>query len=146
MEFSARSRSYRRASGSEEISLLVVEDDDLIRKSLLDWLASVFSDWGLVGTSSREAVRLPTEVAPEVIVVDIALSGEDGPRMVRRIAETFPRAHVVTLTMGAEAEARGALLSAGASACLPIWKLHEELEPIMRELLAGLDPVECGKR
>ena len=146
MEFSARSRSYRRASGSDAISLLVVEDDDLIRKSLLDWLASVFSDWRLVGTSSAEAIRLPAEEAPEVIVVDIALSGDDGPGMVRRIAKTFPEAHMVALTMGGDVEARGPVLSAGASACLPIWKLHEELEPIMRELLTGLDPVECGRR
>jgi DNA-binding NarL/FixJ family response regulator len=147
MTLSTRSPSYRRASEGdpERISLLVVDDDELIRESLLDWLASVLSDWDMVGTSSCDALRLPAEESPEVIVVDTALSSRDGTRVVRRIAKRFPQAHIVALTMGGDVEGWDAVLSAGASACLPLWKLHERLVPTMRDLLADRHQARWGR-
>ena len=118
-----------------DISLLLIEDDDLIRDSLLDWLDTVLLDSRVVGVSFEEVHRLFCTETPQVIVADIALSGGDGIEAIRSLHSAFPDAQIVALAVGGDLQAQRAIAAAGADACLPIWEVHEELEPTMRRLL-----------
>ncbi len=123
-----------RCDDMEGLSLLLVEDDDLIRESLLDWMASVFFSSDLVGVPSDAVTSLSRSPAPEVIVVDVALSDSGGVEMVRSLHHVFPAAQIVALVVGSERQSCDAIRSAGARVCLPIWKVHEALMPIVRRL------------
>ncbi len=119
----------------EDLSLLLVEDDDLIRDSLLDWLASVFLDLHLVGASSQEATASAAVESPQIILADIALSGDDGLDIVHALSNAFAEAQIVALVRGGRSQPRDAVVAAGANACLLIWEMHEELVPTVRRLL-----------
>jgi DNA-binding NarL/FixJ family response regulator len=121
----------------EGLSLLLVEDDDLIRESLLDWLASVLLGSELVGVPSDAVSSLSRSQAPEVIVVDVALPASGGVEMVRSLHHVFPAAQIVALVVGGEHQHYDAIRSAGARACLPIWKVHEALVPVVQRLWDG---------
>jgi DNA-binding NarL/FixJ family response regulator len=131
----AESRPSTQSSKLEGLALLLVEDDDLIRESLLDWLASVFLDSHLVGASSREVTASDAVESPQVIVADIALSGDDGLDTVRALSRAFEEARVVALVRGGHGQPCDAVVAAGADACLLIWEMHEQLVPTVRRLL-----------
>jgi DNA-binding NarL/FixJ family response regulator len=146
MYSSLQGGSHRWCVDLEELSLLVVEDDQLIRESLLDWLDSVLPQWDLLGISSGEMVELAHGESPHTIVVDLTSPNGDRVDLVRRVTRQFPQADVVALTMRGDYATRRAVLKAGASASLPIWKLSEKLELVLRRLLEDMpqDRVEQG--
>jgi len=117
------------------LSVLLIEEDDLIRESLLDWLASVLVDARLVGGSIDEVEALAEDERPAVIVVDIALIGRDGIEVVADLHRAFPEAKIVALSMAEDQERREAVLAAGAAACLPAWEVSGKLEATLDELL-----------
>ena len=121
----------------EGLSVLLIEEDDLIRESLLDWLASVLLDARLVGRTFAEAEALAAREQPAVIVVDIALIGRDGIDVVAELHRAFPDSKIVALSIGDDASRREAVLAAGAAACLPAWEVRDELESTLRELLGA---------
>ena len=135
-EASERSDDARhdRRDGVKGLSLLLVEDDEVIRESFLDWLASVLLDSDIVGVSSDAVSSLRPARLPQVIVVDVALPGDGGIDIVRSLHHVFPAAQIVALVVGGERQPCEAIKSAGAEACLPIWKVHEGLVPIVRRL------------
>jgi len=127
-----------RPSGGEDpegISVLLIEQDDLIRQSLMDWLASVLAEARLVGLTFEEAERRADHEEPAVIVVDIALIGRDGIDVVADLHKAFPDAQIVALSMGEDKERHGAVLAAGAAACLPAWQVRDKLEATLYRLL-----------
>jgi DNA-binding NarL/FixJ family response regulator len=146
MNPSTKAGSRRAEKEQERLSLLVVEDDRLIRESLLDWLSTVLPDWKLVGTRSRALMGQAPAGGPDAIVVDLALSNGIGLDLVRKLNRIFPHAHVVALTIDGDYGTRDAILEAGASAFLPIWKLSEELEPVLRGLMEDRDRGRVDRR
>jgi CheY-like chemotaxis protein len=136
----SRSESLTRgASGSgpddlEGLSVLLIEDDDLIRESLKDWLASVLVEASIVGRPFEGAGLPSSQEEPAVIVVDIALSGRDGIDVVADLHAAFPKAQIVALSIGEDQEA---VLAAGAAACLPAWEVRDKLESTLYELLGA---------
>jgi CheY-like chemotaxis protein len=71
-----------------------------------------------------------------VILVDVAPPKEDGLEIVRKLNAAAPGAEIVALTMDEGTAHRQALLSAGASGSLSIWRVREVLVPTLDELLA----------
>lgn len=127
-----------RQSGEEDLeglAVLLIEEDDLIRESLLDWLASVLVDARIVGRTLRDVEPAALRDRPAVVVVDIALIGGDGIDVVAGLHQTFPEAKIVALSMVDDEERCEAVLAAGAAACLPAWEVREKLESTLYELL-----------
>jgi DNA-binding NarL/FixJ family response regulator len=93
----------------------VVDDHDLFRTGLASLLSSQ-PDIELVGQASggRKAVRLASELRPDVILMDLRMPDLEGPEATRVILERAPEIRVVALTAVAEDAAVSAALEAGA--------------------------------
>ena len=65
-----------------------------------------------------EAVKAASELAPDVIVMDVMMPNKDGVDACREIMETLPGTRVVMLTASTEADAVIEAVSAGATGYL----------------------------
>jgi two-component system, response regulator RegA len=84
-------------SGEEAPSFLVVDDDD----RLADRLGVALLERGhpvRVAYDGARAVALAREEAPDRVVLDLRMPGEDGLSVLRQLLEVAPRARVVLLT------------------------------------------------
>lgn len=123
------------------MSILVVETDDIIRKSLREWLEGVVPGWRISEAGCKEeAIALAQGEWPKMILVDIADPNQDGVETVREIKAAAPWAAVVALAMHDHKAYRDDLISAGASASLLIWKIRAELLPTLNKLFGGEKP------
>jgi CheY-like chemotaxis protein len=129
-----------------EASILLVEEDGAIRQSVWHWLEKMLPDCRVItAASDDEAETLAGAEALDVILVDVAPPKEDGAQTVRRLRSAAPDVAIVALTME-EGAARGeTLLSAGASASVAIWRMREELLPILHQLLPERRREAAGK-
>ena len=65
-----------------------------------------------------EAVKAASELAPDVIVMNVMMPNKDGVDACREIMETLPGTRVVMLTASTEADAVIEAVSAGATGYL----------------------------
>jgi DNA-binding NarL/FixJ family response regulator len=94
------------------IRVLVVDDHDMFRNGLAQLLTDEGMDVVAQASGGRAGVRLATELAPDVVLMDLSMPGLSGVDATREIAAADPRARVLVLT-GSEDEASmlGALLA-----------------------------------
>lgn len=123
----------------ERTTILVIEDDDLVRFSITAYLED--SGFALQeARDGREGVELASQGQADLVITDLRMPGMDGLEVVARIHERFPALPVIVMT-GAGDEASVAEAKAkGAQACLfkPLVKM-ELLVQTIRSLLEG-----CG--
>ncbi len=102
-------------SSASSIRVMIVDDHAMIRRGLTTFLRA-FPDLKLAGEadSGEAAVRLCTELRPDVILMDMALPNMDGPTAIRLIRQRYPRAHVIALTSFKEVDLIRSALAAGA--------------------------------
>ncbi|MFJ2666957.1 response regulator [Nocardia fluminea] len=98
------------------ITVLLVDDQRLVRAGLR-MLIEDTTDLAVVGEAADgvEAVRLFTELAPDLVVMDLRMPGLDGVTATRQILATAPRAKVLVLTTFDDDEHLFPALSAGAA-------------------------------
>ncbi len=108
----------------ESISVLVVDDHDVVRRGLLAFLGSE-PDIEVVGEAGGGAQALDLlemmeseNRLPDVIVMDLQMAPIDGIESTRRIRALYSDIEVVALTSFAEEERVHAALEAGASGYL----------------------------
>ena len=120
------------------IRVLVVDDHTMVRQGLATFL-KVYDDLQLVGEAAdgESAIKICTEVLPDVILMDMALPGMDGPTTTRTIREKFPKTHVLALTSFKEGPLIQRTLEAGAIGYLLKDLSAEELAQAIRDAHAG---------
>lgn len=119
-------------------SILLLQVDDTIRRSLRDWLQRAIPGWSVTGAGSlEEAIAAAEAQWPSMIVADIAHPEMDGVETVRHLKNAAPWASVVALVMQDEDDYSDCLASAGASACLLIWDIRAQLVPTLKGLVTG---------
>ena len=117
-------------------TILIVEDHDVVRKSLREWLGAVFPNFDLVeAASGEEAVAVARERPLRAVVMDIGLPQMSGIEATRQIKEAAPSAQVVILTIYEDTAYRADAAAAGASAYVPKRKMRAELVPTLTALL-----------
>ena len=121
-----------------KIKILVVDDHAVMRdgiRALLD----LHDDIEIVGEAceGKEAVKKAQELAPDVIVMDIAMPGMDGLEATRRVVKRNPRVKVLVLTQYDNREYVLSSIKAGAAGFLPKRALGAELVSAIRAVRKG---------
>ncbi|MHA6523464.1 response regulator [Tessaracoccus sp. G1721] len=94
--------------------VLVVDDHPLYREGLVGLLGTT-DDLSVVGQAADgiEAVRLASELSPDVVVMDVTMPGLDGIEATRQIVAAAPDVRVLILSMLDDASVADAV-AAGA--------------------------------
>lgn len=85
-----------------DIKIMLVEDHEIVRQGLRALLEAE-SGMQVIGETGDglEAVRLVTQLQPDVLVLDLSLPGLHGLEVVRAVRKQAPQARVVILSMHA---------------------------------------------
>lgn len=120
--------------------VLLVDDHALVRagiRALLETLPQV----EVVGETGDglAAVQLATELAPDVILLDVTLPGLNGLEVAMRVARLGTGTRVLMLSMHASPEYAARAFAAGAAGYL-------NKDSAFDELSAALDAIRAGRR
>jgi DNA-binding NarL/FixJ family response regulator len=97
------------------IRVLLVDDHELVREGLRSILERE-SDVEVVGeaSSGRAAVALARTLAPDVVVMDVAMKDSNGIEATRQLRSAWPDLKVIALSSHADSRYVNAMLDAGA--------------------------------
>lgn len=99
-----------------KIRVLIVDDHAMFRDGIRS-LLEAYGDMEIVGEAAhgREAIEKVHELAPEVVLMDIAMPVMGGLEATRRIQKESPNTRVLVLTQYEDSEYILSMLRAGAS-------------------------------
>lgn len=122
----------------DKISIIIADDHPLLRQALKSVLEKQ-PDFKIIAeaTDGEEAVKLATELVPDVIVMDISMPKLDGLDATRQIKEKCPNIAILVLTVYDDSEHVLAMLEAGASGYLTKSVFGEEVICAIRGVAAG---------
>ena len=125
-------------SSSDKIKVLVVDDHNMVRKGLIVLLEN-FSEFEVVGEAAdgEMAVTLCRQFHPDVVLMDILMSGMDGIEATSIIRENFPDTKVIALTSSSDEATIQNALKAGAISYLMKNVSVDELAEAVRKAYAG---------
>jgi CheY-like chemotaxis protein len=115
------------------MTCLIVDDNSLFLESASDLLRREGLDVVGVASSGAEAIRLVSDLLPDVTLVDIDLGDEDGFELAQRLSEISPASSKVIL-VSTHAEEDLAQLIAASPAVGFVSKAHLSAQAI-RDML-----------
>lgn len=122
----------------DKIKVLLAEDHVIMREGTAEFVQRE-PDMEVVGEAGdgEEAVKLTTELQPDVVVMDIAMPKLNGIEATKRIKELYPSIAVLILTAYDYDQYIFALLEAGAAGYLLKGVRVRELIDAIRAVYAG---------
>jgi DNA-binding NarL/FixJ family response regulator len=131
------------------VRVLVVDDQRLIRDSIAA-LLSIQDGIAVVGTAADglAAVARATELAPDVVLMDVRMPGIDGVEAAARVIRALPQCRVLMLTTFDDEEYVVRALRAGATGYLLKDRPAPELAEAVRlahQGIAQLDPAAVAR-
>jgi DNA-binding NarL/FixJ family response regulator len=122
---------------ADRIRVVIVEDHTIVREGLRPLLegrgVEVIGEAG----DGREAARLVKELAPQVVIMDVALPHLGGIEATRRIVKSNPAMKVIMLTIHDEPQYVFKSLEAGAKGYLVKEAPLEELMTAIKAVMNG---------
>ena len=127
------------------IRVLLVDDHEIVRSGLKSLLAKEM-DIEVVGEAEngREAIKAVESLAPDVVVMDIAMRESNGIDATREIVAKYDRVRIVALSMHSESRYISEMLAAGASGYLLKDCAFDELATAIRAVSEGRTFVSHG--
>ena len=122
----------------QKIKVLIVDDHAILRDGISALLA-LAADIEVIGEAEngREAIDRARQLAPDVVLMDIAMPAMDGLEATRRIHKEFPQMKVLTLTQYDDREHLLSLLEAGAEGFISKTAASSELASAIRSVYQG---------
>jgi DNA-binding NarL/FixJ family response regulator len=119
------------------IRVLLADDHQIVRDGLRALIQSQIGfEVVAEAQEGREAVRLAVELAPDVVVMDIAMPDLNGIEATRQIRQRLPAVKVIALSAHADTRMASGMLGAGASGFVPKDAAFEELAVAIQTVLA----------
>jgi DNA-binding NarL/FixJ family response regulator len=122
----------------KQITVLLVEDHMIVRQGLR-LLIQADGDITIVGEAKtgREAVRMTSELRPEIVVMDIAMPLLNGLEATKQILKAFPATKVLILSAHSDPEYVEQVVKAGALGYLVKQSSGEVVARAIREVQKG---------
>ncbi|OGO03126.1 MAG: hypothetical protein A2Y72_02245 [Chloroflexi bacterium RBG_13_53_26] len=122
----------------QKIRILVVDDHTIVRDGICA-LLSLAADMEVVGEAAngQEAMEKVKELAPDVVIMDIAMPLLGGMETTRRIRKQFPGTRVLALTQYADKEYVFPVIEAGAHGFISKTAASSELVVGIRSVYRG---------
>ena len=122
----------------ERVRILIVEDHQVVREGIRLILGAE-SDMEVVGEArdGLEAIHRAEELAPDVVLMDIALPAMNGIEAIRQIARKNPQTKVLVLSMHENREYIVQALRVGAAGYIPKRAAAAELVEAIRSVYRG---------
>lgn len=122
----------------DPIRVLIVDDHPMIRKGLRSVLSS-FADITVVGEAedSESALGAVAQFSPEVLLLDIQLTGESGVALTSKILKQAPETKILVLTAYSNDEYVTGALQAGAYGYLLKSSYGEAVVDAIRQVHQG---------
>ncbi len=117
---------------------MIVDDHEMVRSGLAVFLQA-FEDLELVGQtgSGEDAIRLADELSPNVVLMDLIMSGTDGVTATRAIRNAHPDIQVIALSSFCDETLVQSVMEAGAVGYLMKDTSIDELAGAIRAAVAG---------
>jgi NarL family two-component system response regulator LiaR len=121
-----------------KITILLVDDHEVVRKGLRAFLDAQ-PDFKVVSEAAtgEEAVRAAEEYLPDVMLMDLVMSGMGGVEATRRVKNVTPRTQIVVLTSYHQDEFIFPALQAGAISYVLKDVIMEDLADAIRKASRG---------
>jgi len=124
--------------GKEKITILIADDHPLLRQALRHLLEK-YEEFEIVAEANdgEEAVKLTTELMPDIVIMDIVMPKLNGLEATRQIKAKFPVVAVLVLTVHSDIEYILGILEAGAAGYLMKTVFGEEVVNAIRSVATG---------
>jgi DNA-binding NarL/FixJ family response regulator len=125
-----------------KIAVSIIEDDPGVRRILADWIrqAQGFRCVSEYGSVESALAHLPGD-KPDVVLVDINLSGQSGIHCVRRLKPAMPETQFLMLTVYEDGDHIFDALTSGASGYLLKRTPRNELLASIKQVHEGGSPM-----
>jgi len=125
------------------IRILLVDDHQVVREGLRRML-ELEPDFDIVGEAgtAKDTLAQVETLSPEVLLMDIKMSGTDGIELTRQLREKSPTTNVIMLTLYDEYLSQA--LAAGAKGYLTKDISREELIKAIRAVHEGRSPLHLS--
>lgn len=119
-----------------KIRIMIADDHEIVRNGLRSLIEKEL-DMEVIAEADngRNAVRLALELAPDIVIMDIAMPDLNGIEATRQIIAALPRIKVIALSMHADKRYVMEMLKAGASGYILKDNAYEELARAIRTAL-----------
>jgi len=118
---------------------LLIADDHAVLRSGLKLLLNSETDMEVIGEASSgiEAVRLASELAPDIVLLDISMPGLNGQAALKILKSEHPEIKVLVLSMHEDESYVHEMLQAGADGYVPKKAADAELLAAIRATVKG---------
>ncbi len=122
----------------KKITILIADDQPLLRQALRHLLEK-YQDFEIVAEAGdgEEAVKLTTELIPDVVIMDINMPKLNGLEATRQIKTKCPAVAILVLTVHSDIEYILGILEAGAAGYLMKNVFGEEVVNSIRSVVTG---------
>lgn len=128
---------------SDNVKILIADDHKIVREGLRA-LLNYEPDFQVVGEASdgQEAVRLASQLYPDLILMDLVMPVMDGIEAIRKISSLVPETGILVLTSFVEDEQIFQAIKAGAQGYLLKDSSTEELCEAIRCVKRGQSSID----
>lgn len=130
---------YEASHKASNIRTVIIADDHpVVRRSLRNEIENEI-DFRVVAEAcdGEEAVKLVTDLKPDVVIMDIAMPKMNGIEATRQIKKLYPQTLVMVLTVHDDIHHILGILESGADGYLTKNTLLEDVIISLRSLIAG---------